>query len=133
MAPPRKRVPKARPATTAPDPSVPSAPAPAPAPSSARVFVLRVLGSVLSSGRLDLSGELEPLAKRLQVGDRLFLQGRGAATGRARLVRVTEVSASAATVEHSWGWSRGAEDPARVLAPLSLCPAPEVFPVLVVS
>jgi len=140
MAPPRKRKLKAVTSPTVKEsedgaskasvkePTVASSSVPA-----VKVFVVRVHGAAFPSGRIDFSGDLEPLAKRLKVGDRIFLQGLGDATGRARLVRVVGVSETKIDVEHSWGWSRGAEDPAAVLASLSLKAEPDVFSVLALS
>jgi hypothetical protein len=72
----------------------------------------------------------EELLKKVKVGDRLFLQEwSGAPTGRARLVKVTALVDGSAGSEPTWGWSRGAEDPSKVLGGLSLVPEPDQFPV----
>ena len=108
-------------APTAPSPPVNVSPD---APPS-KTFVVRVWDAgVLPRNNDPLAPEL---AKRLSDGDRLFLQGwnGGAPTGRARLMRLER-----GQWEHSWGWSRGAEDPTAALAPLSLKPEIDVFPVV---
>jgi hypothetical protein len=67
-------------------------------------------------------------AGRFLPGDRVFLQGwyGGAPTGRARIIRRLIGEGWSGT----WAWSRGAEDPEKALAGLSLRSEPDVFPVI---
>lgn len=95
-----------------------SAPA---APGKTKVFVVRALG--------DLSVDAfakDVFSARFALGDRVLLQGYagGEPTGRAMLLRREALWVA------TWAWSRGAEDPARVLEPLSLEPAPGFSPTL---
>jgi hypothetical protein len=102
-------------------PSAPSAPA---APGKTKVLVVKVL----DHGTIPMATAFEKTetAAKFAQGDRVLLHGYagGEPTGRARLLRLEGIWIN------SWYWSRGAEDPARILEPLSLEPAPGFSPTL---
>lgn len=100
----------------------PEAPAAPKAPTKTKVFVVRVLDKGVLMSVDEFAKNV--FSARFAVGDRVLLHGYfgGAPTGRAKLLRKEALWVS------TWAWSRGAEDPARILEPLSLEPAPEITP-----
>lgn len=91
------------------------------APGKTKVFVVRFVGE----RSVDAFAK-DPFSARFAPGDRVLLHEHagGEPTGRAMLLRREALWVA------TWAWSRGAEDPARVLEPLSLEPAPGFSPTL---
>ena len=104
-----------------PKKATPSAPAAPAAPGKTKVFVVRALGNLGVEAFAK-----DPFSARFAPGDRVLLHGYagGEPTGRAKLLRREALWVA------TWAWSRGAEDPARILEPLSLEPAPGFSPTL---
>jgi hypothetical protein len=102
---------------------------------SIKTYIVRVWDEVerAFSGAFPMTflGGFEALASKLRIGDRIFLQGwsSGGPTCRARLAKVLGGAGGQWAMETTWGWSRGGEEPEKLLAGLSLKPEPDQFPV----